>query len=104
MYLTLQTKTKLQKVPNQDYKKSVHICLSKSFNIKNITKFFQKKITKSEIPNRREWKEKFDMTDNEKEDTLTFNMKNRFIFRPDLSNGLTGNEIITTIHPLISVI
>lgn len=43
------------------------------------------------------------MTDDEKEDTLTFNMKNRFIFRPDLSNGLTGNEIITTIHPLISV-
>lgn len=43
------------------------------------------------------------MTDNEEDDTLTFNMKNTFIFRPDLSNGLTGNEIITTVHSLIMV-
>nr|QGW45470.1 sensory neuron membrane protein 1d [Bradysia odoriphaga] len=49
-----------------------------------------------------EWKEKFDMTDNEEDDTLTFNMKNTFIFRPDLSRkGLNGNEIITTVHSLI---
>lgn len=43
------------------------------------------------------------MTDDDTDDTLTFNMKNTFIFRPDLSNGLTGNEIITSIHPLIAV-
>lgn len=44
------------------------------------------------------------MVDDEKEDTLTFNMKNTFIFRPDLSEtGLTGNEVITTVHPLIMV-
>ncbi|KAG4080358.1 hypothetical protein HA402_010850 [Bradysia odoriphaga] len=49
-----------------------------------------------------EWKEKFDMTDNEEDDTLTFNMKNTFIFRPDLSGKeLNGNEIITTVHTLI---
>lgn len=51
----------------------------------------------------REWKEKFDLTDNEEDDTLTFNMKNTFIFRPDMSNGLTGNEIITTVNSLIMV-
>ncbi|KAJ6635575.1 Sensory neuron membrane protein 1 [Pseudolycoriella hygida] len=48
-----------------------------------------------------EWKEKFDMSDNDEDDTLTFNMKNTFIFRPDLSKGLTGNEVITTVNSLI---
>lgn len=43
------------------------------------------------------------MIDNEENDTLTYNMKSIFIFRPDLSNGLTGNEIITTVHGLIMV-
>ncbi len=43
------------------------------------------------------------MSDNEEEDTLTFNMKNTFIFRPDLSKGLNGNEIITTVDSLIMV-
>lgn len=52
----------------------------------------------------REWKEKFDMTDNEEDDTITFNMKNTFIFRPDLSaKGLTGNEIITTVNSILMV-
>lgn len=44
-----------------------------------------------------------DLEDDVKEDTLTYKMKNTFIFRPDLSNGLTGNEIITTVHPLLMV-
>lgn len=52
----------------------------------------------------REWKEKFDMVDHEEEDAISFRMTNRFVFRPDLSHGLTGNEIITTVHPLIMVI
>lgn len=43
------------------------------------------------------------MTDNDADDTVTFNMKKTFIFRPDLSKGLTGNESITVIHPLIMV-
>lgn len=52
----------------------------------------------------REWKEKFDMSDNEEDDTLTFNMKNTFIFRRDLSaKGLTGDETITTVNSLIMV-
>lgn len=47
-----------------------------------------------------EWKEKFDMVDDEAEDTLTYHYKNTFIFRPELSGaGLTGNEIITMPHP-----
>lgn len=29
-------------------------------------------------------------------------MKNRFIFRPDLSNGLTGNEIVTLPHLILT--
>lgn len=43
------------------------------------------------------------MVDDDAEDTLSYRMTNTFIFRPDLSNGLTGNEIITTVHPLIMV-
>ncbi|XP_031624944.1 sensory neuron membrane protein 1-like [Contarinia nasturtii] len=50
-----------------------------------------------------EWKEKFDLVDNDEEDTLKYHYKNTFIFRPDLSgDGLTGNEIITMPHPLIT--
>lgn len=53
-----------------------------------------------EIVSCREWKEKFDLVDDEAYDTLTYHFKNTFIFRPDLSGpGLTGNEIITMPHP-----
>lgn len=49
--------------------------------------------------NYREWKEKFDLVDNDEEDTLKYHYKNTFIFRPDLSGpGLTGDEIITMPH------
>lgn len=48
----------------------------------------------------REWKEKFDLIDDDKDDTLTYHYKNTFIFRADLSGpGLTGNEIITMPNP-----
>lgn len=30
-------------------------------------------------------------------------MKNTFIFRPDMSGGLTGNEIVTIPHLLVMV-
>lgn len=42
------------------------------------------------------------MVDNDEEDTLTYHFKNTFIFRPDKSVPLTGNEIITMPHPVIS--
>lgn len=41
------------------------------------------------------------MVDDEEFDALEYRMTNTFIFRPDLTVGLTGNEIITTWHPLI---
>lgn len=48
--------------------------------------------------NCREWKERFDLVDNDEEDTLTYHYKNIFKFRPDLGS-LTGDEIITMPHP-----
>lgn len=51
-----------------------------------------------------EWKEKADLVDNDKEDTVSFDMKNTFMFRPDLmAPGLTGDEIVTVPHLLIMV-
>lgn len=48
----------------------------------------------------REWKEKFDLVDDEEKDQLTYHYRNKFIFRPDFSGpGLTGEETITMIHP-----
>lgn len=48
----------------------------------------------------REWKLKFDLIDDEDEDTLTYHYTNTFIFRPDLSGpGLTGDEHIIMPHP-----
>lgn len=49
--------------------------------------------------NCREWKEKYDLVDDEAEDTLTYHFRNKFIFRPDLSENLTGDEIVTMPHP-----
>ncbi|XP_063708646.1 sensory neuron membrane protein 1-like [Culicoides brevitarsis] len=48
-----------------------------------------------------EWKEKWDLVDDEKEDTVEYDMKNTFIFRPDLTLPLTGREIVTIPHPLL---
>lgn len=48
----------------------------------------------------REWKEKWDLVDDDEEDTLTYHFKNTFIYKPAMNGpGLTGNEIITMIHP-----
>lgn len=50
--------------------------------------------------NFREWKEKYNLVDNEENDTLTYRFKNTYIFRPDLSGpGLTGDEIVVIPHP-----
>lgn len=42
---------------------------------------------------------KTNITDNDEEDTMTFTLMKKYVFRPDLSNSLTGDEIITTLHP-----
>lgn len=42
----------------------------------------------------REWKAKVEVTDNVDEDKSTYLTKDTFIFRPDKSNGLTGEEIL----------
>lgn len=50
----------------------------------------------------REYKDKFDIVDNKEEDTMEYDYRNTYIFRPDLSGvGLTGNEIVVMPHPLI---
>lgn len=43
------------------------------------------------------WKE--NITDNDADDTMEFSIWKRYVFRPDLSNGLTGDEIVTILHP-----
>jgi hypothetical protein len=50
-----------------------------------------------------EYKTKYNLVDDDAEDTVEYDMKNTWIFRPDLSNGLTGNEVITMPHLLIMV-
>lgn len=41
-----------------------------------------------------EWKEREDIQDDDFKDTTTYTLKNRYVFRPDLT-ALTGDEIIT---------
>lgn len=42
---------------------------------------------------------KTNLTDNDEDDTLTFTVYRKYVFRPDLSNNLTGDEVVTTLHP-----
>lgn len=50
----------------------------------------------------REWKEKFELEDNDNDDTLTYHFKSTYFFRPEKSGpGLTGDEMITMPHPVI---
>ena len=49
----------------------------------------------------RDWKIREDIQDDDAKDTVTYTMKDRFIFRSDLSNGLTGDEIVTVPHLII---
>jgi scavenger receptor class B, member 1 len=39
-----------------------------------------------------QWKLRENLVDDDLKDTVTYTMRQNFIFRPDLSNGLTGNE------------
>lgn len=42
---------------------------------------------------------KHDAIDDKENDTLTFTLKKTWIFKPELSNGLTGDEMVTILHP-----
>lgn len=83
---------------NQIFKKLDHISSSKFKLNKMIKKIYIKKMIFF-----REWKEKVDLVEDTEKDTITFYLKDSFIFRPDLSNGLTGEEIITLPHIFIAV-
>lgn len=53
----------------------------------------------------REWKDKFDLVDDEEEDTVTYHGRKKYIFRPDLSGpGLTGDELVVMPHPCKSLL
>lgn len=43
------------------------------------------------------------MVDDDAADTVEYDMKNTFIFRPDLTLPLTGREIVTIPDPLVMV-
>lgn len=84
---------------NQSSKRSDHIFLSKIFKYAISIRYDFSTALLIFFGGDREWKEKFDIEDNEEEDTMTYHFQNRFIFRPDLSGNLTGDEIITMPHP-----
>lgn len=48
-----------------------------------------------------EWKNKYDVEDDDAEDTVSYNMRNTYFFRPDLSYPLTGEEILTVPHMIV---
>lgn len=50
----------------------------------------------------REYKDKIDIVDNKEEDTIEYDYRNTYIYKPEQNGiGLTGNEIVTVAHPLI---
>lgn len=51
----------------------------------------------------REWKKKYDIVENDEEDTIEYEYKLTWKFRPDLSGeGLTGDEYFVMTHPLVT--
>lgn len=43
------------------------------------------------------------LNEDENEDSVTFDLINTYKFRPDLTKGLTGNEIVTVPHMMLMV-
>lgn len=54
-------------------------------------------------PHYREYKEKLDLKDNNEDDTVAFNPRDYFIFKREMSQGLTGDEVITIPHAAVLV-
>jgi hypothetical protein len=48
-----------------------------------------------------EWKSKNVLSENEEEDTITSELINTYHFRADLTKGLTGDEMVTVVHPIL---
>lgn len=52
--------------------------------------------------NFREYKDKYDIVDDNEEDTIEYEYRNTYIYRPEKNGpGLTGDEIVTMPHPLL---
>jgi scavenger receptor class B protein 1 len=49
----------------------------------------------------REYHEKTNLIDREEDDTLEYSIKNKWIFKPEMSEGLTGNEELVLPHLFI---
>lgn len=50
----------------------------------------------------REYKDKIDIVDDKEEDTMEYDYRNTYVYRPEMNGpGLTGDEIVTIPHPLI---
>lgn len=57
---------------------------------------------KIHISSTREFKDKVDIVDNEEEDTIEYDYRNTYQYKPERNGpGLTGDEIVTVAHPLL---
>lgn len=54
------------------------------------------------IFSRREYIDKFDIVDNKEEDTIEYDFRKTYQYKPEKNGpGLTGNEIVTVANPLL---
>ncbi len=50
-----------------------------------------------------EFKQKLNSTDNHTEDSVSYNFRSTYIFSPELSFPLSGNEVVTILNAVITV-